>query len=195
MCHMLETRDDTIQLVKLAQAGNMEAFTILVQNYEHEIYGYLSGLLGDQDEAYDFAQQVFIKAWLNLASLREASYFKTWLYTIARNLTCDYWRRKKILYQSWESIEMSNITDGMHEPEDQVANAELVNLALAELSLNLRHCLLLKVVGGFPPHEIARIVGINQSSVNTYVSTARRLFRAAYQRLANEQEIGVQVDV
>ena len=195
MCHMLETRDDTIQLVKLAQAGNMEAFTILVQNYEHEIYGYLSGLLGDQDEAYDFAQQVFIKAWLNLAGLREASYFKTWLYTIARNLTCDYWRRKKILYQSWESIEMSNITDGMHEPEDQVVNAELVNLALAELSLNLRHCLLLKVVGGFPPHEIARIVGINQSSVNTYVSTARRLFRAAYQRLANEQEIGVQVDV
>lgn len=191
---MLESREDTIHLVKRAQAGNTEAFTLLVQKYEREIYGYLIGLLGDHDEACDFAQQVFLKAWLSLTTLNEASYFKSWLYTIARNLTYDYWRRKKILCQSWETLEVDNITDGMPELEDQVVKAELVNLALAEISQKLRHCLLLRVVGGFSDYEIARIVEISETSVSTYVCSARRWFRAAYERLENEQEIGEQAD-
>lgn len=187
---MLASREDTIHLVEQAQAGNTEAFTLLVQKYEREIYGYLIGLLGDHDEACDFAQQVFLKAWLSLTTLNEALYFKTWLYTIARNLTYDHWRRKKILCQSWETLEVDTITDTMPEPEDQVVNAELVNMALAELSQKLRHCLLLRVVGGFSDHEIARIVGISETSVSTYVCSARRRFRSVYQQLENEQEIG-----
>src|SRR5205807_2700055 len=134
MCHMLASQDDPIQLVKRAQAGDVEAFAILVQNYEREIYGYLSGLLGNREDAYDFAQQVFIKAWLNVGSLKSPSCFKVWLYTIARNLVYDHWRGRKVIYQSWESLDVNNVVEAADGPEDRIAEAELVNLALAELS-------------------------------------------------------------
>ncbi|HLH63715.1 MAG TPA: ABC transporter permease subunit [Ktedonobacteraceae bacterium] len=68
--------------------------------------------------------------------------------------------------------------------EDRIAEAELVNLTLDELSPKLRQCLLLGV-DGFPHHEIARIVGIGETSVSTYISSARRQFRDIYQYLQN----------
>ena len=144
--------------------------------------------------AYDFAQQVFIKAWLNVGNLKSASCFKVWLYTIARNLVYDHWRGRKVIYQSWESLDVNNVVEGADGPEDSIAEAELVNLALAELSPKLRQCLLLGVVGGFSHCEIAEVIGIGEASVSTYISSARRQFRAIYQRLQNEQEIGDQAN-
>ena len=102
---MLATQDDMIIPVKHAQAGNIEAFDILMQNYEREIFRYLVGLLGDREEALDFAQQVFLKAWLNVANLKDPACFNAWLHKIARNLVRDHWRCKKTCFQSWEDIE------------------------------------------------------------------------------------------
>ncbi len=191
---MLASQNETIQLVKLAQAGDVESFALLVQHYQCEIYAYLKGLLGDPEDAYDFAQQTFIKAWLNLGHLKSASCFKAWLYTIARNLTYDYWRGRRVHYQSWEGLlDGNNAVEGADGPEDSIAEAELVTLTLAELSPKLRMCLLLGVVAGFSHCEIARIVGIGETSVSTYLCSARRQFRAIYQCLQKEQEIGDQV--
>lgn len=186
---MLASQVDALELVKQAQAGDVDAFAHLIQHYEREIYGYLMGMLGNREDAYDFTQQVFIKAWLGLGKLKSASCFKAWLYTIARNLTYDYWRGKKVLYQSWENLGVDSTVDEICGHEDRVAEAELVHLALAELPLKLRQCLLLGVVGGFSHSEIANVVGICETSVGTYISSARRHFRAIYCRLQNEQEV------
>ena len=73
-------------------------------------------------------------------------------------------------------------------PEDSIAEAELVELALAELSPKLRQCLLLGVVQGFSHHEIAETIGISETSVGTYISNARNQLRAIYQRLQSESD-------
>jgi len=83
---------------------------------------------------------------------------------------------------------------GMPGPEDCAAAMELIHLALAELSPNLRQCLLLRVVDGFSLYEISEVLGIGTTSVSTYISMARKQFRAIYQRLENEQWIEVRVD-
>lgn len=191
---MLASQNDTILLVKRAQAGDVESFAMLVQSHQHEICGYLAGLLGNHDDACDFAQQVFIKAWLNIGTLKNPSCFTAWLRQIARNLTYDYWRgrSKKVLYVSWEHLAENNPVEGADGPEDSIAEAELVKLALAELSFKLRQCLLLGVVYGFSHDEIAERVGIGEASVGTYISSARKQFRVIYRRLQSEQEKEVQ---
>ena len=185
---------DTPQLVKQAQLGNADAFTALVLSYEHEIYGYLVGMLGDREEAHDITQQVFFKAWLNLPTLHNVTCFKAWLFTIARNLIYDSWRGKKASCLSWEDLEGDNLNMGLPGPEEHAAGMELICLALAELAPNLRRCLLLRVVKGFSTQEIAEVVGIGETSVGTYISTARKQLWAIYQRLLNEQWIAVRVD-
>ncbi len=188
---MLASQSDTIDLVKCAQAGDAESFAILFQNHQREICGYLTSLLGNREDAYDFTQQVFFKAWLNIGKLKIASCFAVWLRQIARNLTYDYWRGRKVLYVSWEHLEESNVVEGVDGPEDSIVETEMVYLALAELSPKLRQCLL-GVVNGFSHDEIAERVGIGEKSVGTYISSARKEFRVIYQRLQSEQERAVQ---
>lgn len=183
---MVVPERETDALVTGAQAGNSEDFAMLVQLYERQIYGYLSGLLRDRDEAWDLAQVVFMRAWQKLKTLKEVSRFQTWLYAVARNAVYDYWRTRKEIPVSWEQLEMNNIHAELPGPEEWTAEAELVQLTLAELSSKARDCLLLRVIGGFSHQEIADIVGIGKTSVSTYISAARRQFRAVYSHLQNE---------
>lgn len=181
-----------IQLVKRAQAGNSEAFDWLVWYYERELYRYLVGLLGNYEDAYDYTQQTLIKAWENLPALRDASRFKPWLYMIARNLVNDHWRRRRrrTSCQSWEHLEENDVRESLPGPEEIVIRVELAKLALADLPVKLRRCLLL-YAEGFSRREIAELVGIREQSVLTYVSNARRLLREAYQRQEEECELAL----
>jgi len=183
---MLAPQDDIVSLIQLAKAGDQEAFASLVLLYENELCGYLTSLLRDRDEVQDCAQQSFLKAWEKLSTLKDEKSFKTWLYTIARNVTCDYLRRKrKILLQSWEDLEEYSIIDWVSSIEEQATQAELINLALAELAPKLRACLRLDA-WGCSRYEISQMLEISASSVGTYLSMARKQFRQAYSRLEDE---------
>ncbi len=179
---------DTALLVQSAQVGSAESFTLLVEQYEREIYWYLVRMLGDREEAHDFSQQVFLKAWLNLASFKNVACFKVWLYTIARNLMFDYWRKKKLSCQSWEELVEDTVDRSVADPERHVVETESLQLALADLAPNVRLCLVLRVVDGYYPCEIARIVGINETSVSTYISTARKQLHGIFDRQNEEVE-------
>jgi len=62
-----------------------------------------------------------------------------------------------------------------------------VRLALAELSPKLRYCLVLRLVCGYLPCEIACMVGINVTSVGTYISLARRQLLVIFNQQMNEE--------
>ncbi|HVB75761.1 MAG TPA: RNA polymerase sigma factor [Ktedonobacteraceae bacterium] len=177
---------ETALLVQNAQVGNTEAFAMLFERYEREIYSYMVIKLGDREEAHDFVQQVFFKAWLNLTTLQNLAYFRAWLYSIARNMMCDYWRGKKPLCLSWEELDSNNDDPGVAGPEEHAAELEFIHLALLELTPKLRACLVLRFVYGYYPCEIACMLGIHVSSVGTYISKARRQLHAIFERLKEE---------
>lgn len=178
---------DVPLLVQRAQAGSIEAFGLLVECYESGIYRYLARSLRNHEDACDYVQQVFLKAWLNLASLQNMACFKVWLYAIARNLMRDHWRAKKLSCVSWEELVGDAVDVSMRNPEERAADVELMRLALAELAPKLRYCLILRVVWGYLPCEIACMVGINVTSVGTYISLARRQLLVICKRLMSEE--------
>ena len=170
-------------MVELAQMRKAEAFTILFQYHRSGVYRYVVSLVGKDEDAHDLTQSTFLKAWERLPTLRDVSRFKAWLYRIARNLTYDHRRRKeRVSFQSWESLVEQTIALSKPGPEEVVAQAELVQLALAEVPPHFRECLILQTVG-FSQREIAELVGINEASVRTYVSNARKQLHEAYHQL------------
>jgi len=179
---------DVPLLAERAQAGSMEAFDVLVKRYEESIYRYLVHSLGNREDALDYRQQVFLKVWLNLSGLQNMAYFSTWLFSIARNLVRDYWRAKKPSCLYWEELVVDTVELSTRGPEESIVDVELMRLALAELAPKLRSCLLLRVVWGYLPCEIACMVGINATSVGTYISMARRQLLAAFKRLMSEEQ-------
>ncbi len=179
---------DVPLLAERAQAGSMEAFDVLVQRYEESIYRYLVRSLGNREDALDYKQQVFMKVWLNLPGLQNVECFSTWLFSIARNLARDYWRARKPSPLYWEELVVETVELSTRGPEESIVDIELMRLALAELTPKMRSCLLLRVVCGYLPCEIACMVGINATSVGTYISMARRQLPLIFKRLASEEQ-------
>jgi RNA polymerase sigma-70 factor, ECF subfamily len=73
--------DDRI-LVQAAQAGDLDAFEMLVRRYQAPVYRIALRLLASSADADDVTQETFLRAWRSLARFRGDSAFATWLYRI-----------------------------------------------------------------------------------------------------------------
>jgi len=78
-------RDADLSLVERYLGGDLTAFDEIMIRYERQIYRLCYRFTSNADDARDLAQDVFIKAFENLASFRKESSLKTWLYRIATN--------------------------------------------------------------------------------------------------------------
>ena len=100
-------------LVAYYLAGDANAFSSLVFRYSDHIYNF-ARKLGAKNDATDIVQEVFVKVWDNLKKFDTNKSFKTWIFTIARNTTTDFLRKKKILLFSDienNSVEENEVND------------------------------------------------------------------------------------
>lgn len=86
---------DSAELLKLAIAGDNQAFHTLFAGFEAQLRSYLYRLLTDREDVNDLAQDTFIQAFTRLATFKQESSLKTWVFKIATNLAYDHLRRRK----------------------------------------------------------------------------------------------------
>src|SRR5471032_1743658 len=84
------------ELVQQSQADDTEAFDQLVGRYRSRIFGMIYNMVHNEQDAWDLAQDRFVKAWKSIARFRGQSSFYTWLYRIMMNVTIDSLRRKQV---------------------------------------------------------------------------------------------------
>ncbi len=173
-------------LVERARAGDRAAFTALFQQYNAPICRYLAHLVGNEEIGRDLAQETFLAAWRSLPGLQEGLRFSSWLYRIATNQAYAHLRRARLI--TWLPFADAEGGSGVRHPaiagpEHHVSEAELLDLALAEVTPKYRVCLLLQVQEGFSQREIGQLLHISEKSVGICVSRGREQFRKAYLRL------------
>ena len=78
-----------------AKDGSQEAFAQIYDLYFKKIYRFIFFRVGHKESAEDMAEEVFLKAFKKLNSVKEIAAFEGWLYQIARNLVIDFYRQKK----------------------------------------------------------------------------------------------------
>ena len=176
-----------VEVVRDAQAGNLSAFDTLFRYYNARICTYLTRMVGNDEEGHDLAQETFIKVWRALPGMHDEARFETWLYRIATNTAIDQLRRRKFRWPPRKNhvAEDTSERTRMAGPEEQVEEAELVKLALAQLSPQYRACLLLQHVAGFTQREIAQSLNLSEKSISIYVGRGSEQFRQAYELLEN----------
>jgi len=84
---------DKALMVRIA-GGDESALRILIEKHQGAVYGTIAKMLGDPVEAQDLAQQVFVRVYRAAAGYRAAAQFKTWMFTIVRNLVFNEHRRR-----------------------------------------------------------------------------------------------------
>ena len=190
------------ELVARARGGATEAFETLVTRYRGRIYAMTMNMTGNDADAWDLSQEVFIKAWRALPGFESRSQFFTWLYRITHNVFIDWVRKRKITGAEFND-ELGNVpaagapTAPRHlpEPDRALEHRELgdrIKEALEQLSPEHRAVVLLKEVDGLSYQEIADTVGCAIGTVMSRLFNARKrlqeMLRDLYHKHQQEEQ-------
>ncbi|MBA3450494.1 MAG: sigma-70 family RNA polymerase sigma factor [Chloroflexia bacterium] len=181
------TRDDEA-LIRASQAGDLEAFNLLVQRHERPVFNVALRLLRDVGLAEDATQDTFIRAWQNIRTFQTGS-VRSWLYKIATNRSYDMLRasaRRPAGSLEAEMVEIEPIWassgHGEESPDAHALRRELsiyLERALTALPDDQRMVVLLVDVQGLDYHEVAETMGIALGTVKSRLSRARAKIRQA----------------
>lgn len=180
------TRDDEA-LIRASQAGDLEAFNLLVQRHERPVFNVALRLLRDVGLAEDATQDTFIRAWQNIGSFQTGS-VRSWLYKIATNRSYDMLRasaRRPAGSLEAEMVEIEPIWStgtGEESPDAHALRRELsiyLERALTALPDDQRMVVLLADVQGLDYQEVADTMGIALGTVKSRLSRARAKIRQA----------------
>jgi RNA polymerase sigma-70 factor (ECF subfamily) len=177
-------RESDQLLVERVQAGERQAFDLLVSKYQRRLMRLVSRLVHDPAEAEDVVQESFIKAFRALRHFRGDSAFYTWLYRIgintAKNFLVSQNRRAvAALEVDTEAAEASEEGEGLRDintPESMLATkqiAETVNAAMDALPLDLRTAIVLREIEGLSYEEISAIMSCPIGTVRSRIFRAR----------------------
>ena len=185
------------ELVRAFQGGDKAAFDVLVVKYKDKVFNLCYRFLGDQQEANDSAQVVFIKVYRSLKKFRQESAFSTWIYRITAN-TCknkikssEYRKKKKTV--SLDNPGRMTYGDAPMEIQDAYASpmAELetkermmlIQDALVSLPIDKRTVIVLHDIDGLSYEEISKVTGSNLGTVKSRLSRARRELKEKLRRI------------
>jgi len=158
--------------------GDTDAFSALVRRYQRRILRLGYGFLKDADAAEDFAQDVFVKAFVGLAGFKGRSSFSTWLTRIAYNAGINA-KRKAGRY---ESLDVEPVDARSLSPEDahiRSETAQALRTAMAGLPEKYAVCIDLYFREGMKYEEIRETTGCPVNTIKSHVFRAMRDLRKA----------------
>lgn len=167
------------ELLSLVASGDASAYAELVRRHHAKVFGLCVSMLGNQTQAEDAAQEVFLKAYQSLDKFRGASSFSTWLYRVASNHCLDVFRKEaRLRLESLDALleaESERIQRLIIEPgsERRLEEADLIERVLRALPAEYRLILTLREVQGLSYTEIMETMDCSMDSVKGRLRRAR----------------------
>ena len=167
-------------LTKLAASGNIAAFEILYERYHRRTYSLCLRMTGNQTEAEDLTQEVFIQLFRKIGSFRGDSAFSTWLHRLTVNQVLMHFRRRS--FKNEKTSEDGEIPEQIVPgTENQLRMPVLDRIALtkavSQLPPGYRSVFLLHDVEGYEHEEVARLLKISVGTSKSQLHKARLKLR------------------
>lgn len=168
------------QLVADYIAGDEKSLEILIKRYLKPIYSFAYRYVGNSQDAEDVIQKVFIKVWRNLKKFDHDKSFKTWIFSITKNTSIDWLKKKKAMpFSNFENEEGENVfVETLADPAplpdelfERMGVAQMLASAIGKLSSKYSMVLFLRYNDHFNFREIAETL---DEPLNTIKSRHRR---------------------
>ncbi|MBR9975335.1 MAG: sigma-70 family RNA polymerase sigma factor [Bacteroidetes bacterium] len=168
-------------ILEACRRGDRAAFNQLVRLHQDRIFRVVRRMIPDADDAWDVAQEVFIRAYEKVAEFRGDAQVSTWLYRIAVNLSLNHIRRSRLR-------RFLRIDDGEHTLQDDgpspSANIErmelrqLVERAIETLPKKQKAVFVLRYHEELPYEKIAAVLGTSVGGLKANYHHAVRKIEA-----------------
>jgi RNA polymerase sigma-70 factor (ECF subfamily) len=176
------------QLMQAARDDDRAAFAELVNRLGDHVYGLAFRLLGNQQDASDAAQDVFVNMWKTRRRWSPKGAVSTWTYRITTNMCLNRLRSKK----RWRFLSLGESSDESHRsvdipiPENESPDILIeqqdvkhaLETAIAKLPPRERAAILLRHYQGMSGKEVAAILDTTVFAVDSLLFRARKRLRA-----------------
>jgi len=180
-------RFEDLELARRSQAGDTEAFGELVTKYRAKIFTMVYRMVCNENDAWDLAQEGFLKAWRSIQQFQGRSSFYTWLYSLTVNLTIDSLRRKGRRVE----VELDDaVPSSLPSPRANYHRNEIrqhINAALAQLSPEHRAVIVLKEIEDLQYQEIAKILNLSIGTVMSRLFYGRKQLQSILRPIFNQR--------
>lgn len=179
------------ELIEQLKQGDETAFRTIVEQWQDMVYNTILGIVQNETEAEDLAQDVFIKVFEKIGTFKGDSKFSTWLYRIATTTALDYLRSRK---RKKRSGFLQSLGGGGGEEKDQIPDFHHPGVSLDNKE---RAAVLFKAIDELPENQKAaytlhKLEGLSYRDVsevlNTTVSAVESLMSRANQNLRRQLE-------
>ncbi|MFN3966454.1 MAG: RNA polymerase sigma factor [Endomicrobiia bacterium] len=183
-----EIIDDDIRLMLNFQKGDESCFEKLLDKYEKPLLNFIYRFVGNQTDAEDLTQEVFLKIYKAKNRYKPQGKFSNWLYKIAIDLCIDYQRKRKIKTAPLDNFvntqereilqeipDLSQITPEISVEKKQIS--QIIRSALLSLPARQRLALTLKIYENKSYQEISKILDCSVSAVESLLFRARLSLR------------------
>ena len=165
----------------LSSPATEAEFDALYRQELSRVYNYFRFRVGDGPLAEDLTSETFVKAWRNRARYRrDLAAFSTWLFTIARRVAQDHYRKQK------HEVPLEGITEipsgeMVEDIADRDANFARLSVLLARLAERDRELVALKYGAGLTNRAIARLSGLTESNAGVILHRTVQGLRANWE--------------
>jgi RNA polymerase sigma-70 factor (ECF subfamily) len=195
----IESGDEPM-MIERARDGDMGAFDVLIQRYQDQVYSVAYRLVGNEDDAADVAQDVFLAFFRYLKNYRGDSKLSTWLYRITVNTAKNLWsRQKRQGSEVTDSLDESDdpetvapievLADPAPDPRRQAAGSEIAQVIerkLLEIEPEFREAIVLRFIEGLSYDAIAEVTQEPLGTVKSRIFRARKALKDRMQDYLRE---------
>ncbi|MCX7023094.1 MAG: RNA polymerase sigma factor [Spirochaetes bacterium] len=173
---------EDLRTIRLVLSGDSRAFRSIVDRHGPAIRRYCAAKTGNDDDAFDLAQETLFRAFKSLATFKLGKSFPAWLFTIAANAVRTRIKRAAADRRRIERV-AAELAGSDRETRDSTSGesrlvGESVRKAVASLPDEYRVAVELHYFGGLGAAEIGEALGLGEEGVKTRLFRARKMLRA-----------------
>ncbi len=190
--------EEDARILRGLRAGIEEAYEELIERYEQQLYGVMYRLLGNETDAADVVQEVFLKIFRTIHSFREQSSLRTWIYRIAVNEAHNHRRwslrhcRCEVSMEEERGEHQSALkytADPGRSPYELTLDSEnriLIERALAKINPVFRTAVVLRDIQNLSYEDVADILQVSLGTVKSRILRGREALRRELTQRPNQ---------
>jgi RNA polymerase sigma-70 factor (ECF subfamily) len=188
-------KNELIDIVEQAKAGNKNAFKALYEDYYDRLYFFVLKNVDSKEAAEDITQDTFLKSMEKIDSLEKPENYVSWLHSIAYNKCTDMFRSRKsdVYFDTDEEFEAAMESHSLNEPimvpEDYATDkdrARQLKAMIDSLKPDMKSALILYYYNDMNLADVAKTMGIPENTVKQKLFRARKKLKSKIEEMAGK---------